>query len=227
MNGLSRTTGSALAIGGAVLALVGNLLAPRFTQDQDVDVFKAVAGSDSLMPANLVLIAAFLVATAGIVAIASTMRGGAGNDAALLGSAAVTIGGAIALAQIGVEGFAYRQLAKTFASADDTNRPGAFWATASADHINSGLLSMWTILFLGLAPILIGIAIVQSRAFPSWLAAAGIVGGLCCLVVGVHNLVSEDQSALDVLFLVGSLLVTAWLLAAGVLMRRTEVAVAA
>jgi hypothetical protein len=160
------------------------------------------------------------VATAGIVAIASTMRGTAGNDAALLGAAVVTIGGAIALAQISVEAFGYRQLAKNFVSASDADRRGAFWATVGLDHVNAGLLSIWTILFLGLGPILLGLAILQSRTFPAWLAAVGVVGGLCCVVVGLHNLISEDQSALDVLFLVGSLLVTAWLLAGGVLMRR-------
>ena len=224
---VSRSTGSSLAIAGAALALVGNLLAPRFTQDQDVDIYKAVAASDRLTAANLVLVVAFLVATAGIYAVASTMRGGAGNDAAHLGGAVVTIGGAIALAQMGVEAYAYRQLAKTFVSADDTNRPGAFWATNAVDHLNAGLLSTWTLLFLGLAPVLIGAAMMQSRAFPSWLAGLGGVGGLCCIVVGVHNLVSAEQSDLDVLFLVGSLLVTVWLFAAGVLLLRAPEAATA
>ena len=220
---MSRSTGSSLAIAGAVLALVGNLLAPRFTQDDDVAIYRAVAASDRLTVANLVLILAFLVSTAGIYAVASSMRGGAGNDAAVLGGAVVTIGGAIGLAQMGIEAFAYRQLAKTFVSADDTNRPGAFWATNAVDHVNAGLLSTWTILFLGVAPVLIAAAMMRSRAFPAWLAAMGALGGICCIVVGVHNLVSEEQTALDVLFLVGSLLVTAWLLVAGVLLRRAPV----
>ena len=46
------------------------------------------------------------------------------------------------------------------------------------------------------------------------------MGGLICLVVGTVDLVMEDQSTLNLVFLVGSLLVTAWLLAAGVLLRR-------
>src|SRR3954452_3596016 len=105
MNGLSRSTGSALAISGAVVALIGNLMAPRFDQDENVDVFRAVADNDLLVPSSLMLILAFLLTTAGILAIASSMRGGPGNDAAWLGSAAVAGGGVVAIAQIGIETF--------------------------------------------------------------------------------------------------------------------------
>jgi hypothetical protein len=224
MNGLSRSTGSALAIGGAVVALVGNLMAPRFEQDDNVEVYRAVAKNGLLAPSGLVLILAFLLTTAGILAIASTMRGTAGHDAAWLGRAAVAAGGVIALAQLGIETFGLRQMAKVFAGADGQNQQGAFWATSALDKVNGGLLSTWTLLFLGIGPILLGVAMLQSRAFAAWLAGVGILGGLCCAVVGVHNLISEDQTALDILFLVGSLLVTVWLLVAGVLMRRTAVA---
>jgi hypothetical protein len=137
----------------------------------------------------------------------------------------VAAGGVIALAQLGIETFGLRQMAKVFAGADGQNQQGAFWATSALDKVNGGLLSTWTLLFLGIGPILIGVAMLQSRAFAAWLAGIGILGGLCCVVVGLHNLVSEDQTALDILFLVGSLLVTAWLLAAGVLMRRAPAVV--
>jgi hypothetical protein len=220
MNGLSRSTGSGLAISGAIVALIGNLLAPRFDEDTQSEVYRAVAASDRLVPSFLILILAFLLTTAGVVAIAASMRGGAGNDAAWLGSAAVAAGGAIAIAQLAIATFGYRQLAEIYVGADNENQEGAFWATSAADHVNTSLFSAWTILFLGLGPILIGIAMAQSRAFPTWLAGIGVVGGVICLFVGVSNLVREDQSALDLVFLIGSLLVTAWLLAAGVLLRR-------
>jgi hypothetical protein len=66
----------------------------------------------------------------------------------------------------------------------------------------------------------------QSQAYPSWLAGLGIIGGLICLLVGTVNLVKEDQAALNLVFLVGSLLVTAWLLVSGVLLRREPADVA-
>ena len=221
---MSRSTGSALAVSGAVVALVGNLLAPRFEQDQNTEVYRAVAASDRLAPAGLVLLLAFLLTTAGIYAIAASMRGTAGSDAAWMGRAAVAAGGVIAITQVCVEVYAFRQLAKLFVSADDANRQGVFWATSAVDRVNSGLFSAWTILFLGLAPLLIGVAMVQSRAFPSWLALVGAAGGAICLFVGVANLLRDDQATFNLVFLIGSLLVTAWLFAAGVLLRREPAA---
>jgi hypothetical protein len=224
MNGLSRPVGSAFAVVGGGVALVGNLLAPRFDQDDNVQVYSAVAASDRLAPAGLVLALAFVLTTIGVLAIASSLRGGRGNDAAWLGAAAVAAGGVIALAQNSLELFGLRQMARVFASADGQNRQGAFWATSALDKANSSLFSTWTLLLLGLAPLLISVAMLQARAFPTWVAGAGIVGGLICGFVGVANLLLEDQSSLNNVFLVGSLLVTVWLIAAGALLMREPLA---
>ncbi|MDT7550117.1 MAG: hypothetical protein QOE84_2511 [Actinomycetota bacterium] len=226
MNGLSRPVGSACAVLGGVVALVGNLLAPRFDQNDNVAVYRAVAASGRLAPSGLVLVLAFALTTIGILAIASSLRGGRGNDAAWLGAAAVAAGGAIALAQNSLEMFGYRQMARVFAGANAQNQQGAFWATSALDKANSSLFSTWTLLLLGLAPLLISVAMLQTRAFPAWLAGLGVVGGVICSFVGVANLLMEDQAALNLVFLVGSLLVTAWLIAAGVLMRREPIAAA-
>jgi hypothetical protein len=223
MNGLSRPVGSAFAVAGGVVALVGNLLAPRFDQSDNVEVYRAVAASDRLAPAGVVLLLAFVLTTIGILAIASSLRGGRGNDAAWLGAAAVGAGGAIALAQNSLELFGYRQMARVFAGADGQNQQGAFWATSALDKANSSLFSTWTLLLLGLAPVLLSVAMLQTRAFPTWVAGVGVVGGLICAIVGVANLLIEDQAKLNLVFLVGSLLVTVWLLAAGVLLRRVPV----
>jgi hypothetical protein len=222
MNGLSRSTGSAFAVAGGVVAVVGNLLAPRFDQNDNVEVYRAVAASDRLAPANLVLIVAFILTTIGILAIASSLRGGPGNDAAWLGGAAVAAGGAIALAQNSLEMFGYRQMARVFAGADGQNQQGAFWATSALDKANSSLFSTWTLLLLGLGPLLISVAMMQARRFPTWLAAIGVIGGLICAFVGLANLLTEDQAKLNLVFLVGSLLVTVWLIAAGLQLRRIE-----
>jgi hypothetical protein len=220
---LSRTLGGRLAILGGVLAVIGNLLHPRFDGDS-VDIYRDVADSDVLVPANLLIIAALLLTTVGVMAVAWTLLAGPGRDLARAGSVAVLAGGILGVLQFGVENFAYRQLARLFVSADDNNRQGAFWATSAVDHVNSAMFATWSLLFLGLGPLLIGAAMLVSRQYPSWLSAAGMVGGLICFVVGVVNLVREDQSTLDIPFLIGSLLATAWIIASGVLLVRDEAA---
>jgi hypothetical protein len=98
-------------------------------------------------------------------------------------------------------------MARLFASADGQNQQGAFWATSALDKANASLFSTWTLLLLGLAPLLISVSMLRTRAFPTWLAAAGLVGGLTCAFVAVVNLLKENQAALSLVFLIGSLLV--------------------
>jgi hypothetical protein len=227
MDGLSHTLGGRIAVAGGVVALAGNLLAPRFNQNDNVDVYRAVAASGRLAPSGLVLVLAFVLTTIGIVSIASSVRGGRGNDAAWLGAAAAAAGGVIALAQNSVELFGYRQLARVFAGAQGQDQQGAFWATSALDKANASLFSTWTLLLLGLAPLLISIAMLQVRAYATWVAAVGIAGGLICAVVGLANLLLEDQAKLNIVFLVGSLLVTVWVIAAGIMLSRGRVDAAA
>ena len=218
---LSRKLGGRLAVIGGVLAVVGNVIHPRFNGDP-VQAYRDVARSDALVPANLLLIVALLLATVGVMTIAWTLLGGPGRDLARIGSAAALAGGLLGVLQFGVENYAYRQLARAFASADAADRRGAFWATSAVDHVNSAMFSVWSMLFLGLAPLLIGLAMMANRQYPSWLSMLGIVGGLICVVVGMVNLVRDDQSTLNIPFLVGSLLVTAWIIASGALLMRGD-----
>jgi hypothetical protein len=207
MNGLSRPTGATFAVAGGVIALGGNLLAPRFDKSDNVQVYRAIAASGRLAPAGLVLEVAFAFTTVGFLAIAASLRGGRGNDAAWLGAATAATGGAIALVQNSLDIFGLRQMARLFASADGQNQQGAFWATSALDKANASLFSTWTLLLLGLAPLLISVSMLRTRAFPTWLAAAGLVGGLTCAFVAVVNLLKENQAALSLVFLIGSLLV--------------------
>lgn len=99
--------GGGFAIAGGVLALAGNALAPRFNQDQDVDVYEAVARSSRLVPANLILITAVVLVAAGLWTVATTMRAGRGAELARLGAGAAVVGGSIAVVELSVETYAY------------------------------------------------------------------------------------------------------------------------
>ena len=63
-------------------------------------------------------------------------------------------------------------------------------------------------------------AALQAHRFALWINLTALLGGALCLVVGVVNLGLDDQSTLDIPFLIGSLLVTGWVLAAGLVMLR-------
>lgn len=213
----SALTGGLLVSGG-LLAVLGNLLHPRFTQDNRDELYRAVNLSDRLLVADLVLIPAILLVTAGLVELGHLLgRRGAPALGRLARTAAVA-GGAVAVLQFVVEGYAFKQAAHIFALTltDEQNKIGAFYSTAAVERINTAMFSTWTMILLGVTPLLLVAAMWLTRSFPSWLSIAGGVGAVVCLLTALINIAREDQSTLLLLvFLVGSLLVTCWVIATG------------
>ncbi len=211
--------GAGAAVAGAVLGLVGNVLHPRYGDLSDVELYRRIATNNAWVPADLLILAALVLSVAGIVAVARSLRGGGANESladwARLGAVA---GGAIAIAQTGVDAFALRQAARAFAGAADPDVVGAFWATNAIDKLSTALFATWTLVLLGIVPLLLAVAAVRTRRYPWAVSGMAGVGGLGCAVVAVVNLVRVDQSATEIPFLVASVLVTAWLLLSGLLL---------
>ena len=219
--------GAGAAVVGAVLGLVGNLAHPRYGNLDDVVRFRRMAGSGVLTAADLILLLAVACTVAGLVAVAESLEAGGSLGLARLARTAATVGGAISLLQIGLETFGVIQAAKLFASAPQSNQVAAFWATSALDHANTAIFATWTIVLLGATPLLLGAAMWVGKSYPSWLAAGGVIGGLLCLGVGVVNLLRADQDPTTVPFLLGSLVVTAFVFGAGALLwKRAGVTVA-
>ena len=207
--------GGLAAVVGGVLALVGNALHPRWTDVEDVELYRKVADSGVWKADHLILVVALVLTVAGTVAIARSLHDGAGDTLARYGLLATVVGGAIALANIGLDGYAYRVAAENFAAANSQDQVGAFWATNAVDHISTAMFNVWTMVLLGISPLLLGMAAMRSGRYPTWLAWAATAGGAVCSVVGFWGLGTSDQDMLVIPFVVGSVLVTLWILGAG------------
>ena len=213
-NNASYYRWGAVAAGvGGVLALVGNLLAPRYN-GLDFENYRRLGASDRQTLAISLLLVAILLVTAGLAAVAQSLRSANLSGPVENGRLAVLLGGTIAVAQFAIELYAYRQQARAFSGAGPGNEVSAFWATNSVDHVNAALFDVWTIVLLGIAPLLLGIAMLGFGRYPTYVALTGVAGGAVCICVGFVNLLKEDQSSTQWPFLIGSLLVTVWVLAA-------------
>lgn len=206
---------AALAVTGAVVAGVGNGIAPRINGDS-VDVYHRIANSTRFAVSGVIVLVAVVLVTAAFVGL--TRVRGAG-ELSFYGRVAAVAGGGLAVLQVGVELYGYRQQAKAFDGANSQNVVSAFWSANALDHISSAMFASWTIVLLGLAPILIGAAQWRGAA-SSRLGLAAVLGGAVCVVVGVGELLTEDQSKYDAPFAIGSVIVTLWLLITGLQMWR-------
>ena len=130
-------------------------------------------------------------------------------------------GATLALLYAGLRLYGVKQQARAFAGANRFNEDAAFWATNAVDHISQAVFALWTILLLGLTPLLIGTAQLHGLVPCKRLAGGALAGGCVCALVGMASLLVADQSSFDVPFLIGSLLVTFWLLATGVAVWRS------
>jgi len=84
-----RAAGELLA--GAVLALVGNALYPRYSNLDDVTVYRRVASNAPWLPANFVLLVSFLLLVAGTLTFVSVLEERGAEELARLGRTALTI----------------------------------------------------------------------------------------------------------------------------------------
>jgi hypothetical protein len=210
--------GALAAIGGGILALYGNLLHPRYSDTDDVKLYGKVANSVLFSVADMLIMLALVLTVVGIVTLARALQAAPHDLLPRYGAASAFVGVGIALAQVGIEVFAFKQSARAFVGAADGNQVSAFWATNAIDHVNTALFATWTIVYLGITPVLLGVAALRRRVAHLAFGVLAIVGGACCAVVGVVNLLHNDQSTTIIPFLIGSILVTAWVIWAGVWM---------
>jgi hypothetical protein len=207
--------GALAAVVGGGLALVGNLLAPRWTDIDDVERYRKIADSGIWRLDGLILVVAIILVTAGAVAIAKSMEGGGADGLAGYGRLATVVGAPLALLDFGLTTSAIKDQADVFAHAPKQDVVGAFWATNSLDHTLTALFNTWSVLVLGIAPLLLGAAALRTKRYPAWLGYVAVVGGLVCTATGLIGLMTDDQDPLVIPFAIGSVLVTIWGLGAG------------
>ena len=70
-------------------------------------------------------------------------------------------------------------------------------------------------MLLGLTPLLLAAAQPRTRSAPRALAILGRTAATICTAVGIVDLLSQDEGTQDTVFLVGSLLLTGWVITTG------------
>ena len=86
-----------------------------------------------------------------------------------------------------------------------------------------GLFMFLILTFLGITPIFFGVAIAASRVYPALLGWVAVVFGLVSVVAGVWGTLAGPTAPFFLVFTVSSLVLTLFVLVAGVfLMRRAR-----
>jgi hypothetical protein len=214
--------GGAAAVIGAVVALVTNLLHPRISDYENYvgETLAKVAMSDAWIPIHLGLLLGTLLIVVGLFAFARSMKGGPADGLARLGLGAVLVAAPVAVATLLVDGYATKQIAEAVAAGGDQT------AGAAVLHVAWALFAGLIILFVGVAPALLGLAAARSGIYPAWLGWAAVILGVVAVADGFVAAWDGPSAGFFLVFIATSGLLTLWVLVLGVLVgRRARVSV--
>jgi hypothetical protein len=218
---LDRSTlrfGAVCAIAGSLVALVANLLHPRISRfDDPVAAFvRAVSESAAWIPLHLALVASILLIAAGQFVFIRSMKEGPAEGLARLALGALLVSTPIALVTLGVDGYSQKAAADAWAASPSA---ASFATAAAVAHVSWGAFMLLILTFVGVTPILIGLAATRSGAYPAVWGWGAVLFGVGAIIAGLIGF--GGQSGLFWgLFLATSAPLTAWVLILGVLLWR-------
>jgi hypothetical protein len=214
--------GGAMAIGGAVVAFVGNALHPRSTvyYGDPVAWLDHNTVSDVWFPAHLLILLGQIALVGGFVALSRSLAGTRGHGIATLALANAQIGTALILVTLAIDGLAVPQLDGIWPVGEAPSAE-AVLAGSIMYHTIFGLLYVFMITLFGLAPVFYGIAMLLGGGYPRWFGYAAVLIGSAVIGTALLSMFGVATEFLDaVVWTVTASLVVIWFLIGGVMLWR-------
>jgi hypothetical protein len=214
----SLTIGAICAFIGAPLGIAVNGLHPPLPRDGEV-ALRIIAQTSGWPLIHLGIIAALLLLAGSLLAISRSIDRGRSRAIAEFGLLAAVVGITIMAADIAIDGYATRPLARAWLDATPAEQRVAF-------HVALGVLSAQEALFFlgfaivfGLTFVLYGAAVSGSGIYPRCLGTIAVIAGAGSLVLGVGFFLRAGWAT--AIFLHGlALILTLWVLTMGSLLWR-------
>jgi hypothetical protein len=209
---------AACAIMGALLGLIVNVLHGDLPDDPEAALAR-VASSTEWGLLHLGIMASALLILIGLWGLTQLASDPLAGAFARLSLVVAVPGAAVMLVGIAIDGFATKGLADVWATAQPTDRATVFPVALAVEEVQNALFHTWAALFIGLPFVLLGVSgALTGGGFPRWLGVFAMIGGGGALFVGVAGFLNVPVPGL--LFNVFALMVTLWVLLAGVLVWR-------
>ena len=166
-----------------------------------------------------------LLVVGGLVGLYRSITLGPGAALAQLGFVAAVVAISVYAANQAVDGIAIKFVAKEWVNAPAEEKEVAFRVAEAVRHIEIGLTSL-TVLILGVAFILYGVAIELSRVYPRWLGWLTVLGGGLWVVVSIFYAYRGFSPLAITINQAAGYVLLVWALALAVLMWRRASTVA-
>ncbi len=212
-----RRFGGGAAVLGGVLAAVFNLLHAGPRRGNTRLFLEDLVGSRIWELDQLGIAVSLVVLAAALVAVARVLAAGPAAPWAVAAGAVALAGVAVALANVAVDGPAMQEVADRWHAAEGASRESLFAAAEVLRAVDIALFSVWTLVLVGAAPVLFGVAILLGGGLPRWLGWLAVAGGVVGTVTaGIQMFVGLRPVTVFVLFPAASGALTVWIVAVGV-----------
>jgi hypothetical protein len=210
------------AIGGALLAGIGNVLHPVTPRDDDLGVAHVIAHSDAWTVIHLVIIAGTVGMLVGMIGVRHALPLiGFSGAMTRYGVIAGTIGTIVGIITVILDGVAAKQLADVWAAMPADEQFVGLRIVASNETQNFALAGLFNVTFAGLPFIAIGLAVARSDVFPRWLGWVAVTAGAGSVSAGIVQAVTGRPTIASlVLTIIGPSVIALWMLIVGILMVR-------
>jgi hypothetical protein len=212
--------GAATAVSGALALFVSTLLHPMNADPNDAPAaFTEYAASTIWVACHLGQFAGIALLAVALVALAASVEAGAPSAWARVGCVGVAASVAAAGALQAVDGVALKVMVDRWAQASVEDRALAFEGAFAVRQIEIGAASLLSVL-LGITIAVFGIALLQTRRFPSWLGWLGLFGALGLIAAGIVQAHSGFSALAMMLSMPASSVLLVWAILAGRLLWR-------
>jgi hypothetical protein len=211
--------GAVCAIVGAVVSVAAGTGFGNRTVGADTEtVLRYIAGRpDWYWPVvHLLFIVGALLWVGAFIALAGSLTEGVSWALGRFSVASITIGAAIRIVDSSINGFGLAALARSWAAAPASERPSLLRAGDLLLQINGGIWASVITFFHGMPFILLGLAVVFSRRYRTWIGWIGVAGGTGSVVLGVAMFLG----ATPFIYVAFAIVVSLWMVAMGTLMWR-------
>jgi Domain of unknown function (DUF4386) len=221
MQALNDRTGLKLSGGflmtAAVLGSVVNGFHPITTGDLE-ETATTIAGDGEWILLHLGIVVAMLLLAAGLTGMIAHAEGTRGTPIAKVAMVITSIGTALAVVSVAIDGVALKILADEWAAVSPQETPRLFDLFATTKRINTALWGSTVMVFFGFAILCHGTALLQSRRLPPWMGWAAVLSALGSLLAASLQLPAGGESRTgEFIFLGSSILLTIWALTLGYL----------
>jgi hypothetical protein len=179
-NRASLRVGGIVTLIGGVGAIVVNILHPRPPQRTD-ELLGLVASMPHWTIIHYAAVFAAVLAVSGFALLVRTLQESRARALGEVGKYATTLGAAVFLVAIMVDGLGYPHFAGRWLAASGDEKSTILWAANAVHTVDMALFPVWSGVFMGLGVLLVAVALWLSAEYPRIFAAFGVLGASMCL----------------------------------------------